>query len=72
MKTKNQSYNRIKAVLAKKGKTNVWLAKKLGKYYTTVSRWCTNESQPTIQTLAEIAKLLDVDITDLLNRTKEK
>ena len=72
MKEKKQSYNRIKAVLAEKGKTNDWLAKKLGKYYTTVSRWCTNEAQPTIQTLAEIAKVLEVDISELLNRTREK
>jgi len=72
MKTNKQVYNRIKVVLAEKGKTNDWLAKKLGKYYTTVSRWCTNEAQPTIQTFAQIAKLLDVDISELFNRTKEK
>ena len=72
MKTKKKAYNRIKVVLVEKEKTNEWLAGKLGKYYTTVSRWCTNESQPTIQTLAKIADLLNVDISELLNRTKEK
>jgi transcriptional regulator with XRE-family HTH domain len=72
MKKEKRAYNRIKVVLAEKGKTNEWLASKLGNYYTTVSRWCTNEAQPTIQTFAKIAELLDVDISELLNRTKEK
>jgi DNA-binding XRE family transcriptional regulator len=72
MKKEKQAYNRIKVVLAEKGKTSKWLATHLKKYYTTVSRWCTNEAQPTIQTFAKIAKLLDVDISELFNRTKEK
>ncbi len=72
MKSKKQAYNCIKVILAKKGKTAKWLSQQLGVYYTTVSRWCTNESQPTIQTLAKIAKLLEVDISELLNRTIEK
>jgi putative transcriptional regulator len=69
MKKERQAYNRIKVVLAEKGKTSKWLATQLKKYYTTVSRWCTNEAQPTI---AKIGKLLDVDISELFNRTKEK
>lgn len=58
--------NRIKATLAEKGKTNKWLAEQLGKNETTVSRWCTNEAQPSVETLLEISKLLDVDAGDLL------
>ena len=67
---KKKSLNRIKVVLAEKDKTNKWLAGQLKKYPTTVSRWCTNEIQPSIETLAEIAKVLDVDICELLNHTK--
>lgn len=62
--------NRLKVILAKKEKTNKWLAEKLGKSDVTVSRWCTNEVQPSMETLLEIAKLLDVDIKELLNSSK--
>lgn len=62
--------NRLKVVLAEKGKTNKWLAEQLGKSEVTVSRWCTNEVQPSTETLLEIAKLLDVDIKELLNSSK--
>ncbi|HLP11165.1 MAG TPA: helix-turn-helix transcriptional regulator [Flavobacteriales bacterium] len=64
-------YNRIKAVLAEKDKTNIWLADKLGKNKTTVSKWCTNDVQPTIETLFEVAKVLDVDVRELLVPTKK-
>jgi DNA-binding XRE family transcriptional regulator len=60
------AYNRIKAVLAEKGKTNIWLAEELGKNKTTVSKWCTNDVQPTIETLFSIAKVLKVEARDLL------
>ncbi len=63
--------NRIKAVLAERGKTNKWLATTLGKGQTTVSKWCTNTSQPDIPTLKQIANLLEVDIKELLNSTKD-
>lgn len=63
-------YNRIKAVLAEKGKTNIWLAEALGKNKTTVSKWCTNDIQPTMETLFEIANVLDVDVRELLVGTK--
>ena len=66
------SINRIKAVLAEKGKTNKWLAEKLKRNQTTVSRWCTNESQPAIHTFLRIAELLDVDLCDLFNPTKAR
>lgn len=64
--------NRLKVVLAEKGKTNKWLAEKLNKNETTVSRWCTNETQPSIETLLEIAKFLNVDVRELLITTKSK
>lgn len=63
-------YNRIKAVLAEKGQTNNWLAEQLGKNITTVSRWCTNDMQPTMETLFLIAKVMDVDVRELLISTK--
>jgi putative transcriptional regulator len=64
--------NKIKLALVGRGKTNDWLAKQLKKSPTTVSRWCTNDTQPSLDTLAEIARLLDLDILDLINSTKEK
>ena len=67
-----QTYNRIKAVLAEKGKTNLWLAEQLGKNKTTVSKWCTNEMQPTMESLFQIAEVLNVDVRELLISTKEK
>ncbi len=70
MALEGKTYNRIKAVLAEKGKTNVWLAESLGKNKTTVSKWCTNDVQPTIETLFNVAKALDVDVRDLLVSTK--
>lgn len=62
--------NRIKVVLAENKKTNRWLAESLGKNEATVSRWCTNETQPSIEMFFQIAKLLDIDIRELFNRTK--
>lgn len=70
--TNKKVLNRIKSVLAEKGQTNKWLAKQLGKYPTTVSRWCRNEQQPSLETLDEIARILDMDISELLTRTKRK
>lgn len=58
--------NRIKAVLADKGRTNKWLAAELGKDPATVSKWCTNTSQPTLETMLRIAKALDVDMNELV------
>ena len=59
--------NRIKVVLVEKQKTGKWLAEKLGKDPSTVSKWCSNITQPTLDTLVNIAKVLDVDIKDLIN-----
>ena len=58
--------NRIKAVLAEKQRTNRWLAEQMGKSENTISRWCSNKSQPSIAQLQEIAKLLDVEVRVLL------
>lgn len=63
--------NRIKVVLVEKKRTNKWLAEQLGKDPATVSKWCTNTSQPGLETLLQIANVLDVDVKDLLNSTKE-
>lgn len=62
--------NRLKVILAEKGKTNKWLAEKLGKSEVTVSRWVRNENQPSMETLLVISKLLDIDIKELLNSSK--
>lgn len=61
-----EAINRIKVVLVDKNKTNKWLAEQLGKDPATVSKWCTNTSQPGIETLIEIARILDVEVGDLL------
>ena len=62
--------NRIKAVLAEKGKTNKWLAEKLNKNETTVSRWCTNEVQPSMDTFVTISSILNIDVRELLFSTE--
>lgn len=61
-----KNLNRIKAVLADAGQTNKWLADQLGKDPVTISKWCTNTTQPDLQTLSKIAELLDIDIRELL------
>lgn len=61
--------NRLKAVLAEKQKTGKWLSTQLNKSETTVSRWCRNEIQPSLETMAQIAQLLNIDIKELLNST---
>ena len=68
--TSKRIYNRIKAVLAEKGKTNNCLSEQTQKNITTVSRWCTNDMQPTMETLFLIAEKLDVDVRELLVNTK--
>ena len=64
--TNNKDLNRLKVILAEKKKTNLWLSKQLGCAPTTVSKWCTNSSQPPLETLIKITKLLDVDIKELV------
>ena len=62
----SKSLNRIKVVLADKQRTNKWLAEQLGKDKTTISKWCTNSSQPDLESLMKTAKLLEVEVADLL------
>lgn len=64
--------NRLKIVLVEKKRTGKWLAEVLKKNEATISRWCTNESQPSIETLFEIAKVLDIDVKDLLVNSKKQ
>lgn len=65
-----EDINRIKVVLVEKKRTNRWLAEEIGKDPATVSKWCTNSSQPDLSTLKKVAELLDVDVKDLLWSTK--
>lgn len=58
--------NRIKVVLVEKKRTGKWLAEQLGKDPATVSKWCTNAAQPSLETLLQIAKCLEVKVQDLL------
>ena len=63
----DKDINRIKVVLAEKKKTNKWLAEQLGCAPTTVSKWCTNACQPPMETYIKIAKLLEVELVELVN-----
>ena len=67
---RNEKINRIKVVLVEQGKTGKWLAEQLGKNETTVSRWCSNASQPSLEMLMKIAEILDVDVRNLMITTK--
>lgn len=62
----DKNINRIKVVLAENRKTNKWLAEQLGCTSTTVSKWCTNVCQPTMETYIKIAKLLEVELSELV------
>ena len=64
--------NRIKAVLAEQDKTSKWLAGQVGKSACTASKWCNNVVQPDLNTLDRIAKLLDVNVKELLNDTETR
>ena len=61
-----KNLDRIKAALADAGKTSKWLAEQLGKDPVTISKWCTNTTQPDLQTLSKISILLNADIRSLL------
>ena len=71
-KTERQKLNRIKAVLAETGHTGKWLAEQLGKDPVTVSKWCTNTTQPDLYTLNEISNILSIDMRDLLIQHKSQ
>ncbi len=59
--------NRLKVVLAEQNKSGKWLALQLGKTENTISRWVRNINQPTVEQLFDIAKILNVDVKELLN-----
>ena len=61
-----EDVNRIKVVLVEKKRTSKWLAEQLGVNPSTVSKWCTNDAQPSLETLMQIARLLGVKPDDLL------
>lgn len=61
-----EDLNRLKVVLAEKKRTNKWLSEQLNITPSTVSKWCTNTSQPDLENLMKIAKLLNVELTDLV------
>jgi len=63
-----QDVNRLKLVLVEQKKTSKWLSGELGVNPSTVSKWCTNSSQPDIETLAKISRLLEVSVEDLYNK----
>ena len=63
--------NRIKKVLKEQGRTQTWLAEKIGKSYVIVTNYCNNNSQPSIQVLTDISQVLDVDVRELLISTKD-
>ena len=64
--TSNKDLNRLKVVLAEKKKSNLWLSKQLGCAPTTVSKWCTNSSQPPLESLMKITRLRGVEFKDLV------
>lgn len=62
--------NRIKVVLVEKQKTGKWLAEQLGKSNCTVSKWCSNSVQPDLQSLHDIANLLNIEVSELIVSNK--
>lgn len=66
-----KAINRLKVVLVEKNLSSKWLAEQLGKNEATISRWCTNDVQPTLRTLVKIADILKVDLTELLNNKQK-
>lgn len=67
----NKKINRIKVMLAEKEKTNKWLAEQVGKDPATISKWCTNTAQPSLEMLLQIAKVLNVEVKNLLRESDE-
>ena len=67
MKRNNKKYNRIKIVLVEQERSSKWLAEKIDKDKSTVSRWCTNDMQPSLETLFHIAEILGISVMELLN-----
>ncbi len=63
-----EDINRLKLLLVEKKKTSKWLSEQLGITPSTVSKWCTNTSQPDIETLVRISRLLDVSLEELFDK----
>ena len=68
----NKNYNRIKVMLAERNQTNKWLAEQLGRDPATVSKWVTNASQPTLETIFKIAEVLKCNYTELIRDVQEQ
>lgn len=67
---KQNQINRLKVVLVEQGKTGKWLSEQLSKDPSTVSKWCSNKIQPSLEVLDKIATLLNVDRRELINKSK--
>ena len=67
---KQNQINRLKVVLVEQGKTGRWLSEQLSKDPSTVSKWCSNKIQPSLEVLDKIAILLNVDRRELINKSK--
>ena len=67
----NKKINRIKVMLAEKGRTNKWLAVQVGKDPATISKWCTNAAHPSLEMLLQVAKVLEVEVKDLIREQDE-
>lgn len=68
----DKNLNRLKVALVERQRTSKWLAEQMEKSETTVSRWASNKSQPSVKQLFEIAKHLNMDVRDLLNSNLSK
>lgn len=68
----NKDLNRIKVMLVEKKRTCKWLAEQIGKDRATVSKWCTNTSQPSLEMLLKIADLLEINYTELIRATPKE
>ncbi|MEG1738746.1 MAG: helix-turn-helix transcriptional regulator [Odoribacter sp.] len=62
--------NRLKVVLVEKNKSGKWLGEQLGKDPATISRWCNNHAQPSVETFIRMAEILEVDLRELFNSTR--
>ena len=67
---KQNQINRLKVVLVEQGKTGKWLSEQLSKDPSTVSKWCSNKIQPSLEVLDKIAILMNVDRRELINKSK--
>lgn len=66
MSNNNKNLNRIKVILAEKNLQNKWLAEQIGRDQATVSKWVTNTAQPSLDMVIKIAKVLHVDLNELV------